>query len=164
MKRSVRFLMALLLSGVVAGHAAETGQDAGNEEPEEIIIRGTRSVDTLRIKMMATELRIYDLFNTLNPDDRYDIHCQVVAATGSLIKERQCAAQYIDDIRADEAWAYESDLPWIPPMDEIERHDEELRRLLEKHLAENKDLQSAAREYRDLRKQLLEAEQAREKN
>jgi hypothetical protein len=154
------------LVSAMAANAAEPAKPAQAAEPsdtEEITVYGTRTIAALRAKMMDTELRFYDLFNALNDEPKFAIHCQVVATTGTLIKQRECSAQFADDIRADQAWASESDIPWIPPMDEIERNNKEFRQRIEKHLRDSKDLLTVAREYRTLRQQVLDAEKANEK-
>ena len=64
------------------------------EEPaemmEEVIVRGTKSLFELELESYRSENALYDLFNSLNSNDDFDVHCYREAPIGSCIKQRVC--------------------------------------------------------------------------
>ena len=99
----VALLLALPLTGFCQSTSDEEMQEAPPEELEEIIVYGQRSLTELRLKMFWAEEEFYDLFNSLNSDDEYDVHCYREKPTGSHIRRRICRANYEDGITADDA-------------------------------------------------------------
>ncbi len=63
---------------------------------EEIEVVGQR-LDGLRLEIENTRLNIYDIFNRLNDDDEFDMHCYLRKTTGSLIKEHICVMEFVED-------------------------------------------------------------------
>jgi hypothetical protein len=59
----------------------------------------------LRNERYRAEERVFSIFNSLNSDDAYDIHCEERAPIGSLIKERVCEANFVGVATAAEAYA-----------------------------------------------------------
>ncbi len=101
---------ALLCCGLLwaqAGDRASEGSpnDAGGEQLEEVIVRGRRLAD-FRAELQAARVRVYDLFNNLNTDDAFDVHCQVEGSTGTRMRQHICRPQFKDDISADAATAW----------------------------------------------------------
>jgi hypothetical protein len=100
----------LLWSGTVwaqaAGRATEPrGNQNSAEAVDEVIVRGQRLSD-FRIALEAARIRVYDVFNDLNSDDAFDVHCQVEASTGTRTRQHVCRPQFKDDISnaAARAW------------------------------------------------------------
>lgn len=70
---------------------------------EEITVIGQRYISSLRVQIIQAEDRAYDIFNRLNEDDDYDVHCHMVAPTGTLIRKRLCLPNFYHKATADEA-------------------------------------------------------------
>jgi len=70
----------------------------------------------------AARVRVYDVFNALNSDDAFDVHCRREAATGRRIKRHVCRPRFRDDISSAAARAFVSGLkdrcPGALPMQE----------------------------------------------
>ncbi len=99
---------ALLCAGsLCAQAAAPPGDRSQDEAPEEIIVRGQRLSD-FRFALEAARVRVYDVFNDLNSDDAYDVHCQTETSTGTRMRQHTCRPQFKDDIAnaAATAWVY----------------------------------------------------------
>ena len=76
-------------------HQVKTLDKNNKAQPiEEITVIGQRSFANLRIRIDKAEDRIFELFNKLNTDDLYDIHCSKRAPTGSHIIFKTCAPVY----------------------------------------------------------------------
>ena len=80
----------------------KASDNKGQEQPmEEITVIGQRSLGTLRVQIDKAEDRMFDIFNKLNTDDLYDIHCRRVAPIGSRIKRKTCSPEYFDRTEAE---------------------------------------------------------------
>lgn len=89
-----RFLVMLLLAAVGAAgsqlDAATAAEgDASVTPPEEIIVRG-RGWGELRLQIRRAEQAVYDRFNAINSDDRFDITCDWRTRFASRMREYVC--------------------------------------------------------------------------
>ena len=88
------------------------------EEPiEEIMVTGQRIILNLRQQIIQAEDHAFEIFNALNDDDMYDIHCRMEAQIGSNIKKRLCLPNYYHRATANNALEYLSSIvtcgmPW----------------------------------------------------
>lgn len=78
------------LRSVAFGGEADTGQAAGPTAADEIIVLGR--IDELRLKLRRAEEAVYERFNEINSDDRFDIHCRMETKIDSHIPERVCVS------------------------------------------------------------------------
>jgi hypothetical protein len=97
----VPLLWALLGAEPLAAQAA----DAAREEPEEVIVRGRRLAD-FRAELDTAQLRVYEVFNELNTDDTFDVHCQRESVTGTRTRRQICRPEFKNDIAGDAAKAW----------------------------------------------------------
>lgn len=92
-------VVALCCASAVCGVAVpqENGGDIARPETsapavdDEVIVRGQR-VGELRLEIQLAEDAVFDRFNQINSDDRFDIVCRMEQVTGSLIDRRICAS------------------------------------------------------------------------
>lgn len=78
------------------GTAAKTAE--GAQEPvEEVVVRGKRTLFSLRRELQAARENVWDVFNTINSDDDFDIACTSAPQTGSHVKKRACRPQYANN-------------------------------------------------------------------
>ncbi len=68
---------------------------------EEIIVEGGSILNSLRVEMMKAEDLKFEMYNSLNSTDDFDITCEWRAPMGSNIKRRVCEAGYIKKARAE---------------------------------------------------------------
>lgn len=102
-------LMALSVGRVAAQpEPAEPGDrpDRRTEPIEEVTVRGQRPLRELRLEVQVARERVYDLFNSLNSDDEFDIHCRNEPRTGTRIPQRVCRPRFADDATGDAASAF----------------------------------------------------------
>lgn len=149
--------LPLALSGAANGWAQ---QPAAAEQVEEIVIVGQRTLSALRRQVEDAELQVYDVFNKLNEDRRYDIHCQMVAPIGSNIKRRRCAPQFADDAERDEALAFLDGRPVIPAATVISEQNGVLHERMAALARANPEFLEALRAHSEARVRLTEARAA----
>jgi hypothetical protein len=82
-------LAAAMLFNCHDVRAAAAGVSADVEELEEVEVLG-RKLWQMRQDILVVEERFYSMYNELNTDDDFDIRCERVARTGTLIKQRVC--------------------------------------------------------------------------
>lgn len=73
---------------------------------EEVTVRGQRPVVAYRLALEASRDRIFEIFNEINSDDEFDIHCRNEQRTGSRIRRRVCRPQFSRDVAGDAAGEY----------------------------------------------------------
>jgi hypothetical protein len=73
--------------------ATENAQPA-QEPDEEIVIRGRRTLFTLRKEMEAARERVWAVFNDINSDDDFDISCNDRDRTGTRMTKQVCRPEY----------------------------------------------------------------------
>jgi len=84
-------LGAAALPSVAVGDEANAGQTAAAATaPDEIIVLG--HIDELRRELVRAEEAIYQRFNDINSDDRFDIHCEMETKIDSHIPRRVCVS------------------------------------------------------------------------
>ncbi len=75
------------------------------ERPEEVIVRGRRLSD-FKFAVETARVRVYDLFNDLNSDDAFDVHCQEESSSGTRIRQHICRPRFKGDIASASAAAW----------------------------------------------------------
>lgn len=107
----------LLVLGVFALSSAiaqvETGERAdvsvageAGAADEEIVVVGQATLRSLREQLIRAEDHVHELFNALNDDDEYDIHCHMETRTGTNISQRVCKPNYVDNATSVEGQSY----------------------------------------------------------
>ena len=131
-------LLVLPLSGVCQSDASQPQELS--EPIEEIVVRGYKPLINLKLEMYEAEEALYDIFNSLNSDDDYDIHCYKEAPTGSKLPRRVCKTEKMGKILAEQTQKMMRGEPYVFPTIEINRMNEHM-------LAEMTELASTHPEY-----------------
>ena len=69
---------------------------------DEVIVTGDSSLFSLRMEVYKAEEYKFEIFNSLNSTDEFDIKCEMIALTGSRIKRRVCEVGYIKEARRED--------------------------------------------------------------
>jgi len=121
-----------------------------SETVEEIIVYGDKSMSILRFEMNHAADITFDLFNSLNSDDEFDIHCYQEARIGSRIKRRVCRPNFEKEIVAE---SYRSllmhGIPIAGAEARINQKTELLQAKMEALVSEHPKLQKALSEFID---------------
>lgn len=161
-------LLALLLSSATARQAeserADNGQDAAVEPDAEIIdevtVLGVRELAHLRAEVIRAEDVVYDLYNDLNEDDKYDIVCKKETRIGSQIPRRICQARLFRDAVADATEDIEGGEDLTGAMVNSAKHNAILREKMAALASEHPELLVALKKRLELSKK-FEQERAR---
>ncbi len=113
---SIGLFILLVAGGAGAQSAAvqSTAREIANQQPEEVIVRGRRLAD-FRFQVEQARVRAYDIFNEINSDDDFDVHCVREQTTGTRVRQQVCRAQFEDRISAAAAQDYFAALRWVCP-------------------------------------------------
>ena len=161
--------MALLLAmasvGMCQAVSAQDVDPAAADEIEEIVVYGDKSLRLLRSDLYRAEEKAFSLFNSLNSDDDYDIHCYKEAQTGSHIKRRICKANFARKLEAEATSRWlrglqsggRSGQPYGEAMVRTQRKEEILHEEMEALLLKNPDLLKAVIELSNA-KQIMASE------
>lgn len=95
-------MFAVCLSQMTVAQEGDVGVDAApattqEEEIDEVLVYGARSLTLLRQEVTVAEDRFFDIYNELNEDDRYDIICETRRPIGTRIGVRECKAKFVRD-------------------------------------------------------------------
>jgi hypothetical protein len=66
----------------------------------EVVVESKR-LSTMRKEIIQTENKFFALFNQLNTDDDFDVHCNMEATTGTHLQKRLCLVQFYQDAQAE---------------------------------------------------------------
>jgi len=161
-------LLAMASVGMCQTVSAQGVDPAAADEIEEIVVYGDKSLGLLRSDIYRAEEKAFSLFNSLNSDDDYDIHCYKEAQTGSHIKRRICKANFVRKLEAEATSRWLRNLqsggragqPYGEAMVRTQQKAEILRKEMEVLILENADLLKAVVELSNA-KQILESERQR---
>lgn len=104
--------------------------EAEEQVLDEVIVSGM-SLRQMRDAIVAAEQRFYDLYNELNQEDDFDIHCHERAALGTRIKRRECLVAFQEEAQMMYARAVmNGDFSPDAVMMTLERRDEYRRNAL----------------------------------
>jgi hypothetical protein len=95
---------AVMGQGVPVPQTGKTPAPENLEELDEATVEATK-LWQMREKMVALEEQFYALYNDLNKDDDFDVHCAREAPLGTRLKKRVCRIEYYENAQADEAQA-----------------------------------------------------------
>ena len=118
---SLGFALVLLIVAPSLAAAQTASAVAGitnfvsrTEQLDELQVVGKK---LYRIRMGAVDVedRFFALYNDLNQNDDFDIHCRVEAPTGTLLKVRICRLALYEKALEEEARAYLSGVDSPPP-------------------------------------------------
>jgi hypothetical protein len=160
---AVVLLLALTPLGMCRIAAAQQVEPEPAETIEEIVVYGHKSLVRLHRDLYKAEDAVFDLFNSLNSDDEFDIHCYKEAPTGSHIKKRVCKTNYLRDLIGEatreslSSARYGIGESYIHPVQEIKRKDELLRKEMEALMVERPELANAISKASDA-KQVYDSE------
>ena len=113
-------LLVLIVAPVLAGEPVGstvvglTGVVSKTEQLDELQVVGKK---LYRIRMGAVDVedRFFALYNDLNRNDEFDIHCRIEAPTGTLLKFRICRLALYEKALEEEARAYLTGVDSPPP-------------------------------------------------
>jgi hypothetical protein len=161
---AVAAVVALLGSSAAWSQSSpDDPEQALPEDIEEVIVQGQRTLNQLRWDMYTAEDKVFDVFNSLNSDDQYNIECRREAPTGSHIKRRVCKARFVWELYAETSRRMVDEGIYAPDKAKMARREKELRHEMDKVAAGNpqfiealQELSTAKERFQAQRSQLCE--------
>ena len=155
-------LLTLTSVGLCQNAPVQEVESDPTETIEEIVVYGEKSLIRLRYELYKAEEVVFDLFNSLNSDDEFDIHCYKEAPIGSHIKRRICTPNYVRELVAEATRLALLGIigSYSHPVAKIQQKDKLLREEMEALVIERPELLKALSEFADA-KQILETERQR---
>lgn len=157
---------AVTLSCQAAQAQENAGQSTAREvspakldELEELTVTGRRPWQ-LRREIARVEERFFELFNRINSQDEFDIHCVTRADTNSNIKRRSCLPQVYLGARSAQARAFLDGMMFndrvsaeMPERAALRSSEERFRANARAVIAASPELQLLSRQWQELMKE-----------
>ncbi len=70
--------------------------------PEEIIVNAPESLKGLQTRIKVAQKRMFNVFNELNDDDQFDVHCTNDKRWQSRIREQVCTPNYLKTVQEEQ--------------------------------------------------------------
>jgi hypothetical protein len=140
-----------------------TVEQESSETIDEITVYGDKSVSALRRDVYIAEENFFDLFNSLNQDDEYDVRCYYEVPSFTHIRHHVCRANFVIDATSAQAEDWRTDgprRPIAPAAWNIQSKKKRLRELMEALVAKRPELNQALNKYTEA-KEVLESEKKR---
>ena len=151
-------LIPLIQCGFQSAAAQEVAQES-SDTIDEIVVEGRQTLIRLRMQVYEAEDRFYELFNTLNDDDEFDVICRKEAKIGSHILRHVCKPTFERKADAADARMLGLDAGVVYGAPVILEKRAELREKMEALVSEHPDLLDALTDLDDARR-TFEAERA----
>ncbi len=90
----------LVSVGICQTTAVEEMTPEAEKTPDEIIVYGEKSIIILQNELYRAEESFFDLFNTLNSDDEFDVECKKRAFIGERRRIHQCMPAFAEKYAA----------------------------------------------------------------
>lgn len=132
------------IDAVLAEFGKKRTAPVSDEVIDEIIVEGRRSLNSIQRDINKADDTLYNLFNSLNSDNKYDIYCKNEIRTGTRIKsDRICRPKFERDLIIDTQVEARGNSGINLPMVEIRRHRAVMREKMLSLAAENPELSEA---------------------
>jgi hypothetical protein len=154
----VVLLLVLPLPGVCQDKSGQAEESPGTME--EVIVIGHKSLVNLKRDVYRAEDALYDIFNSFNTEDEFDIRCYKEAPTGSHIKRRVCRANFVGDLIAGETQRMMRGEPYIYPAAQIKKMEERMLAKMTEITLQQPEMLEALVKFTEA-KQVLESERKR---
>lgn len=149
------------VGALIMGALPSTGlcQQASEQvEPiEEIVVYGEKPLGSLRRELYKTEENFFAVFNLLNDEEEYDIHCSYEVPPFTHIRKHVCRANFIKAATTADYAGWRRSQPVVPFGTVIMQKKRRLGKIMAAMAAEHPELFTALSEYTDA-KQILESE------
>lgn len=130
---------------------AEVTIDQDFRAMEELTVIAPQSLQSMRDGLVRAEDDVLAVFNDLNDDNDFDIHCQKERPTSSYIAVRTCRARFVDRLTAQASSDWLGGLGYVDPRGELSQYGALLRQKFSEVLEENPALHDALLRYYNLR-------------
>lgn len=161
-------ISVLMFAWLTAGIAQEPTERT-SDSVEEVVVYGKKSLTRLRAELHLAEENVFDMFNSLNSNDEFDIHCRDQSQAGTRIKRRVCKPNYAKGLRSEatQRWLNSGDANttdgqnFVPMSAQIQAKEKQLRAEMELLVMQHPEFLEAVAEYDRARKVMAEEQEKR---
>ncbi|MFL2546997.1 MAG: hypothetical protein ACJ0SL_06505 [Candidatus Rariloculaceae bacterium] len=121
------------------------------EPIEELTVTAPASLQSMRARLVRAEEDVLAIFNSLNDEDDYDIHCERETPLDSNIPVRVCRANFVNRLEARAAQDMMAGRGYFDPGGDLRYHERILRQKMSAFMEEDPDLYQALRAYYELK-------------
>ena len=127
---------------------------------DEIVVQSEKPLIVLRREMRAAEVEMFALYNSLNSDDEYDVHCAWERVPGGVFRRHVCTPNYVTYLTSDAGRRWLTGRPGVSAPALIQQKNNELREEMEKLMRERPEFLQALLKLADA-KEVFESERQR---
>jgi hypothetical protein len=138
--------------------AATVAEQVPGDVVDEIIVVAPKSVMAINAQIRRVDTRMYGLYNEMNTDRQFDIHCRLEKVYASNRKKRICLAAFEHGVVFDTWEDFSPSTGTVNPRAEIRRNREILKQKMMDFAEQNPALKEAIYERANLQRELVEAE------
>jgi hypothetical protein len=139
---------------------SETVEQESSESIEEITVYGDKSLHDLRLEVYKAEENFFEVFNSVNEDDEFDVRCFYEVPSFTHIRRHVCRANFVTNATSGGAIVFmgaDPQYPVVPAGTTIMQKKRRMQEIMESLVAERPELLQALSEYTD-KKQTFESE------
>jgi hypothetical protein len=135
---------------------SDTLEQDESDSVEEIIVIGEKPLHALRREVYRAEENFFDVFNSLNQDDEFDVRCFYETPSFTRIRRHVCRANFVTDATSAESARFLGKAvgPVLPSDLVVKRKKERFREIMETLVAEKPELLQSLSEYTNARQTL----------
>lgn len=119
-------------------------------EPEEIAVTGRSNLAALEAERQQVLQALYEQYNSINEDDRFDVKCKSTKVTGTLIPVVRCEPNYYSNLIGLFGRSDGREPLWNVPESVLREHNQKLQELMAKAVQENQELAELMRRHTEL--------------
>ncbi|MCW8926594.1 MAG: hypothetical protein OQJ84_10070, partial [Xanthomonadales bacterium] len=117
-------LLVLPIAGMGQGEPAR--EDKPQALMEEVLVLGSKPLGALKYDFYRAEDELYDLFNSFNTNDDFEVRCYMEASVGTHIKERVCRTKLYRELLSRASQRMMTGEPYVYPAAEIKHLNKRL--------------------------------------
>ena len=156
-------MLAFVPVGMCQTDQVEEAEPESSESIEEITVYGDKSLHDLRLEVYMAEENFFEVFNSVNEDDEFDVRCFHEVPSFTHIRRHVCRAYFVTNATSGGAIVFmgaDPQYPVVPAGTIIMQKKRRMQEIMETLVAERPELLQALSEYTD-KKQTLESEKKR---
>ncbi len=150
LRTCVTILISLFAAGEVAvAQESTTGAQIvpAEEEIEEVVVYGEKTLVVLREMVHRAEENFYDIFSELSTNDDFDVRCFMETPTGTRIPKHVCRAKFVTEAETEWGQAWIKDWAAVPAHTAIAVKRRQMEQEMERLVLERPELQAALVDY-----------------
>ena len=151
------FLSVIMLTLSIQGFAQET---VSPKLPEEIVVNAPESLKHLQTQVKLAQKRMFNVFNEINDDDQFDVHCTNDKRWQSKIREQVCTPNYLKTVQEEQVQLILGQMGMIgakkgfPGNTQIGIFNARFEEIMKAQFIANPEFREALLEYQSLTEQL----------